>query len=205
MTKKFEASNGVVIDASGKMTMTVCDGMRQVKPGGADVISRTSYLNAREFAALREFFRHERDEELGRWRDPMSPEVVVTEIDHGRVHVYNEATRRYSEFYSAGPDRVHLLTSGDYGLNWPAIRYFAAHPVPMSWHDAKRDDVWKFVTKDDTRHALAWRSTDDWDVMTPHGTAITAVDDPVTALVDGGFPEFAMLESAKKLTEAADA
>ena len=140
MKKRFTAGNGVEVDAwgadGGLRVGTMAELMFAIPDGWV--------------TALREFFRHERDEELGRWRDPMSPEVVVTEIDHGRVHVYNEATRWYSEFDSAGPDRVHLLTSGDYGLNWPAIRYFTAHPVakPLpseprtAWVDKYGTDIW---------------------------------------------------------------
>ena len=137
MIKEFRASDGTLVWTS---------------PSAEGGINLGNYmtLSPKEAQALREFFRHERDEELGRWRDPMSPEVVVTEIDHGRVHVYNEATRWYSEFDSAGQDRVHLLTSGDYGLNWPAIRYFTAHPVakPLpseprtAWVDKYGTDIW---------------------------------------------------------------
>lgn len=153
--EKFTASNGVEILESGfdREELPVMSLMCRERE---DVIMSERQFPAHHWDALREFFRHERDEELGRWRDPMSPEVVVTEIDHERVHVYNEATRWYSEFDSAGQDRVHLLTSGDYGLNWHAIRYFTAHPVSKPWHDAKPGEVWALLLDGRTGELACW-------------------------------------------------
>ena len=90
-------------------------------------------------SALREYFQAERDDALGRWRDPENPNIVVyprPALDdlHGR--------------------RVWLLDehSGEARLDWehialpsgPARRYFQDHPEPKPrpWEEAKPGDIW---------------------------------------------------------------
>ena len=75
-------------------------------------------------SALREYFQAERDEELGRWRDPEEPDYVAyprPDLDDGDgrcVLVLDElsgATRT---------DWEQIALPG------PADRYFTAHPLP---------------------------------------------------------------------------
>lgn len=75
---------------------------------------------------------------------------------------------------------------------------------PAPWRDAKPDEVWKFTSKDRERKALAWRSWDDWDVLSPHGRQLRAVDDPIAALIENGYEEFAELASAVRMTEVSN-
>lgn len=95
-----------------------------------------------ELQALREFFRDERDEELGRWRSDADPnwtavlveDVKVVEFRHDDgVHTFN----------------VHA-ESKDMSSWTPALQaigreYFAAHPAPKPWQDAKPGEVWSIT------------------------------------------------------------
>ena len=87
--------------------------------------------------AAREYFQAERDEQLGRWRDPENPDIVV-----------------YALNMEDGEDRcIRLLNelSGATWLDWgrvaysgSGLRYFAAHPEPKPWHAARPDcdEIW---------------------------------------------------------------
>ena len=103
-------------------------------------LSRAGYCNGiytlETTEALREYFQAERDDALGRWRDPEEPDWVVYRMpeeddEDGRcVRLLNEL-------------------SGERWLSWERIaiydssaRYFAAHPEPKPWHDAKAGEYW---------------------------------------------------------------
>ena len=87
-------------------------------PGTAPII-----LSEEEMDELRAHLQAERDQELGRWRDPENPNIVV-----------------YAFSMVDGEDRcIRLLNelSGATWLDWgrvalpgPATRYFDAHPQP---------------------------------------------------------------------------
>ena len=91
--------------------------------------------------ALRAFFQAERDAELGRWRDPENPDIVVYPIPamndqgdgYGRaVWVLDEA------------EMVSGTVLDDRHSHSSASRYFDAHPLPepKPWEDAKPGEVW---------------------------------------------------------------
>lgn len=77
--------------------------------------------------ALREFFQYERDQELGRWRWPKNPDVVVyaSNVDENRVRALSELTGQ-SEWSQRGSE------SNDW-YDRAARAYFAAHPEPKPW------------------------------------------------------------------------
>lgn len=96
---------------------------------------------------LREYFLAERDQELGRWRDPSRPEYVVYPFDRIDIHdpyyrecvVLNEDTGESQRF---GTD----MTSCHGGTAKEVARvYFAAHPVVRPWHKADSGEVWKLT------------------------------------------------------------
>jgi len=97
--------------------------------------------------ALREFFRHERDEELGRWRDPMNPNIVVYRLPHDDDHC-GRCVRAIDERTGEQQRCWDSITGSDASLYEPdtlfdsAARYFAAHAVSRPWHDAKPGEVW---------------------------------------------------------------
>ena len=76
--------------------------------------------------ALRAFFQAERDETLGRWRDPKNPDYVVYPLADGTVMIFNEQSQ-YREFWSRKGTREYELKGGSADV---ARRYFAAHPEP---------------------------------------------------------------------------
>ena len=121
MSEKFTASNGV--------TGFECD---------LDAYT-SEYVEG-----MREFFLHERDQELGRWRWPENPQCVVYpgEVtgnpgsDYQECVVIDEATGIALGFGSDLPN-CHG------GHHREAARaYFAAHSVSKPWHDAKPGEVW---------------------------------------------------------------
>lgn len=137
---EFKASNGIVIrrnaDQEHPLTVTSLG------------------LLPRSVDALREFFLHERDEQLGRWRWPADPDYVVypKHPDGGgrpdSFRVFQESTGNTWSY-----DLEHLRDTK--GEPWDAARaYFDAHPEPKPWHDAKEGEVW-VVTKEDTEGEFA--------------------------------------------------
>ena len=91
--------------------------------------------------ALREFFVHERDVELGRWRWPGSDTVVVYPgVIPGRARVVSEVTGE-SEWRSRGQGTQHP-TETQMWYHRAAVAYFASHPEPKPWHDAKPGELW---------------------------------------------------------------
>lgn len=96
-----------------------------------------------EAQALREFFQHERDEALGRWRWPENPDYVVTPFETRPDHVLvvQENAGVACEFWRTSAEGPAM--SGYHSLLAPAARaYFAAHSEPKPWHDAKPGEVW---------------------------------------------------------------
>ena len=91
-------------------------------------LSRAGYGNGiytlETTEALRAFFQAERDEQLGRWRDPENPNIVVypclnQDDGYGRVvWVLDEA------------EMVSGTVLDDRHSHSSASRYFAAHPQP---------------------------------------------------------------------------
>ena len=104
-------------------------------PGTAPII-----LSEEEMDELRAHLQAERDEQLGRWRDPENPNVVVypclnQDDGYGRVvWVLDEA------------EMVSGTVLDDRHSHSSASRYFETHPLPepepKSWVDAKPGEVW---------------------------------------------------------------
>ena len=95
-------------------------------------------------SALREYFQAERDEALGRWRDPENPDCICypDEMSPNWVLVIQEST--------GDTDTVFRHTWGsteDDEFILVADRYFAAHqepePEPKPWEDAKVGEYWE--------------------------------------------------------------
>ncbi|MEV8339244.1 hypothetical protein [Leucobacter sp. NPDC077196] len=125
MSDKFVASNGMTvgIDQFGV-------GFFTSKPHGFMTLAED------EMRAMREFFRAERDEELGRWRWPEDADVVVrpSALVENRVLATSERT-----------GQAEWSTRGEESNDWygrAARAYFAAHPEPKPWGSAKNNEVW---------------------------------------------------------------
>lgn len=128
----FTASNGV------ELTRT---------PEGHIIIPPvTTGLGEVTQQALREFFRAEEDERLGRWRWPQNPGFVVYHSESGYVNV----VREHSHFGDTGgaamritrPDAEQYTSPISANFYNAAKAYFNAHPEPKPWHDAKHREIW---------------------------------------------------------------
>ena len=99
----------------------------------------TSLLNE-VVVGVRNSFQEERDRALGRWRDPVDPDMVCYPIDDRAlvdVRVLDERTG------------VSYFHTRDSALNQKfdpsfetAVRYYAAHPIMRPWEDAKEGEYW---------------------------------------------------------------
>ena len=93
---------------------------------------------------LREFFQAERDEELGRWRFNAYL-VVYPAVNHQprnnarSVNVFDERTGRLHMRHEG--QVAHRETNP--AFSEAAFSYFAAHPEPKPWHDAKLGELWE--------------------------------------------------------------
>ena len=89
--------------------------------------------------ALRAFFQAERDEQLGRWRDPENPDYVAYpgSVSPDWVVVLDESTGRADVVF-----KQRQNPPKDSAFTLVAERYFAAHPQPKPWVDAKPGEVW---------------------------------------------------------------
>ena len=133
MSEKFVASNGIKLE---------------MRDSGAIAGQSGKWIVNDEWAqALREFFLHERDTELGRWRWPDDPRYLVFPLkDDDEVRVLDEnsgqsvAIRRSS--FRPGLTHTHFAGA--------ALAYFDTHPVskPLpseprtAWVDKYGTDIW---------------------------------------------------------------
>lgn len=136
MSDAFTASIGVVLDAFGGWVTDNC--------------TKVS-TPAQDHEARKEFYLHERDKELGRWRDPERPNrtVAFKEIhidgsdERGRFAVvYDEQTMTSFGYWEHS--RYIPFGARETEVDWAGTleRFFAAHPEPRPWHDAKPGEVW---------------------------------------------------------------
>lgn len=115
----FTASNGAIVHNPTK---------------GGIAVGNSLILRDNESTALREFFQHERDEELGRWRWPERPHYVAYARGADSVRIIDERTGRAQEFDRNG--------ESTWVMEDAANAYFKAHPERKPWEDAKPGDVW---------------------------------------------------------------
>lgn len=133
----FTASNGVEVKISVESNETYLLGKGGAIEGGTRRWT-VATGNTEGIAALREFFQYERDQELGRWRSPLGFYVYpLGEDDGARIVLVLDAATGQTQTYFEGAE-----CTGPGILYEAANDYFAAHPVPKPWHDAKPGDVW---------------------------------------------------------------
>lgn len=115
--------------------ITYNDGSARLLWGWRDI-----KLPAANFKALRAFFQVERDEALGRWRDPENPDwvcyPVAGELDDVWVVYEGDGTA-----YTRQRDQVSYKGNK---FSEVAQRYFEAHPEPKPWRTAQLgyDEIW---------------------------------------------------------------
>ena len=103
-------------------------------------------LPTADFKTLREYFQAERDEELGRWRDPEIPDMVVYPHDDVTITVLDEVDGK--RFWWTRGDELDAHQERFPGFD-TARAYFAAHPEPKPWDAARPDEVWVLTINND--------------------------------------------------------
>lgn len=137
---EYQASNGIKVDSetqgiTGRRRITFDHGNH-----GTSV-----EMSAEEAVALIESLDHEKDEDLGRWRWPESPDYVVyakgeTEAEpRSGVRVVHESSGRSRDI---GRSIVDACESTVSTFGQAARAYFEAHPERKPWHDAKSGEIW---------------------------------------------------------------
>ena len=159
MSETFKASNGVELDEYGEWA---CGNMRSTEE--------------EENAARIEFYQHLRDKELGRWRWPENPDVVVKAYDGGeRARVTNERNPHITgNVWRADLD----CSMADEQVVAAASAYFAAHPEQKPWHDSVEGEVWLLMFPNSTQ---AWFVNGDYFQSVKTLTNINKTDPGITA------------------------
>lgn len=136
---RYEASNGVIIHRLERGIGFENAAEQVIDKENAAGLSPWG-INDRKVDALREFFRAEEDERLGRWRWPENPDYVVYPRTED-VLVLFEMNGEGGVLYRRG-DPVHDFEGQ------AARAYFDAHPQPQPWHDAKPGETWRLTVTD---------------------------------------------------------
>lgn len=179
--------NQIVPDTSG---FTASNGFaaRFVEPftdvGPALMVDGTR-LVPHQVNCLREFFRHEEDERLARWRWPENPDYVVyplgRDLDGLRyAQAMYEPTGNAGRWQEGQKSIPEPTQSQHLGILAVAA-FFDAHPEPKPWEKAKPGEVWELTIEGRQRFAQAGRGdfrhlfefSDDESMSKVH-TAITA-------------------------------
>lgn len=123
---EYTASNGIVIRRRADGVLALGDGF---------------LFNAGHEAAWREFFQHERDEELGRWRSANNKGFAVYPVSTDRVRVLRESDG--ISFTWNRKDAAKTMADDEHGGAVEAAHaYFEAHPERKPWEDAEEGQVW---------------------------------------------------------------
>ena len=137
-------------------------------------------LTTADFAALREFFQAERDETLGRWRDPENPDWVVYPDEIPTVvWAVDEKTGAGEAWSRVSVETLTVfIKSADV-----ARRYFAAHPEPKPWDAAQPGEVWALTINNDREEVFRCGETGLYQLKTgnPLGRLLSCSHNKVTA------------------------
>lgn len=144
---EFTASNGMPVERDHNNDVLIGRGTETMSVFMADGTA----------LALREFFQHERDNSLGRWRWPENPDYVVYPshlwqhpANLNQVYVTNETNGQGHRAHREDTDRL-------FGFFSEAARaYFDAHPERKPWDDAKDGEVWMLRGDDHPDEARAY-------------------------------------------------
>lgn len=133
---EYTASNGIELRVNDE------GALERRNPEGTNQWDEVRRIYLRESVvsdALREFFRAERDEELGRWRSKEHPDYFVRRITRDEVSVVEDDSLAYKYIHRNG---LEVGEWDDTAWGEVAQAFFDAHPEPTPWHDAKPGEVW---------------------------------------------------------------
>ena len=135
--------------------------------------------------ALRAFFQAERDEELGRWRDPENPDWITYPADkEDAVWVFNEREGGGSQYWTRGIAGFYDPAYTGYSAShYAAGRYFAAHPKPKPWDAAQPDEVWVLTINNDREEVFRCGENGLYSLKTgnPLGSLLSRSHNKITA------------------------
>lgn len=121
--------------------------MVQVRENGTVTFDHANgYLSAETAMDAEEFYQHQRDLELGRWRWPENPHVVVYRREDGLLAL-DEQTG-HTRFHDPKVMRF-TRRNGSSLLEQALFAYAERHPERMPWEDAKPGEVWAVVPNGD--------------------------------------------------------
>ena len=130
--------------------------------------------------ALRAFFQAERDEELGRWRDPENPNMVVYPHDDVNTTVHDETTGAYLNWSREQAEDDEY----SHGFGFATARaYFAAHPEPKPWDAAQPDEIWVLTINNDREEVFRCGENGLYSLKTgnPLGSLLSCSHNKITA------------------------
>jgi hypothetical protein len=113
-------------------------------PGGIELFNRhpnpdsgnVHSLGKYSVDALREFFRAEEDERLGRVRSTVDPDIVIYPVTANQIRVIDQAGHgNWATFDRDDADGLGPMSR-------TASAYFDAHPEPKPWTQARPGEVW---------------------------------------------------------------
>ena len=130
--------------------------------------------------ALRAFFQAERDEELGRWRDPQNPDMVVYPHDDVNTTVHDETTGAYLNWSRDQAEDDEYSRGFGFAT---ARRYFEAHPEPEPWDAAQPDEVWVLTINNDREEVFRCGEKGLYSLKTgnPIGSLLSCSHNKITA------------------------
>ena len=104
-----------------------------------EIRNGTSLLNE-VVVGVRNSFQEKRDRALGRWRDPVNPDMVCYPINDRTLVDVRVLDERTGESYFYARDSVIDQTA--YKAFETAVRYYASHPIIHPWEGAKEGEYW---------------------------------------------------------------
>ena len=131
----FTASNGIPI------TTKVSGDGRSYLLGMTDAVTQ-AIASEEGIKALREFFQHEKDEQLGRWRSSADPRWTAVRRMNVVYFQCEDGERSFSIAVGHGETQKAWAPE----LQAIAREYLEAHPEPKPWHDANPGEVWELTT-----------------------------------------------------------
>jgi hypothetical protein len=176
--ERFTASNGITVFVRDGGTVQFQHGTREKSSGILQIFPHSEW-----WQTLREFFRAEEDERLGRWRWPENPDYIVYPSDQVRlgeafgwirvIHeptAFDEMCNRHTEFDGS---------RAGFQFADAARAFFDAHPEPKpAWHDAVEGEVWILLFPNS---AHAWFVNGNYFQSTKTLTNIAKADPGITA------------------------
>ena len=143
------------------------------------------FLSEEEMDELRAHLQAERDEELGRWRDPEKLDTVVYQADNeDAVYVFDEREGGASQHWT----RRNVVSRDPAYTGYPASyytadRYFAAHPEPKPWEKARPDEVWVLTISNDREEVFRCGEKGLYSLKTgnPIGSLLSCSHNKITA------------------------